>query len=286
MQAKSEDLFKYLLVKSIADTFLTLFLPLNSLHIGQYMSQTRSIAFNLICGQFLPFSLQLISMLCEVAACFNRYRSSIGKFKLFDNISYKFTIVAMLSYSFGFYSYKFVSKKIVQVQDYNGSETSYEMVPTDLDKTMGYIHSFVRDGACVLIIIVLNMLTAIEIRCMFVKKKLLLKSSKSERVQSAKTRLAIMVFVMSALALVGHGLTFLAYLNPKNEFFWEKGCYQSLTSLLYWFSYEINFFLYYAFNLNFQRIVNFYLGQLLFTLGFKVNVSTGIQRQYTLNSRL
>ena len=87
---------------------------------------------------------------------------------------------------------------------------------------MGYIHTTLRDGLCVLIIIVLNVLTVIQIRNMLSKKKILTKGSKSERVQNAETRLTLMVFTMSTLTFIGHGFNFVAYVNPKNNFFLDN----------------------------------------------------------------
>ena len=173
-------------------------------------------------------------------------------------------MVILLScvYSFGFYSYKFISLQVVESSN-NISTDGYVVQTEEIDKTMGYIHTTLRDGLCVLLIIVLNILTVIQIRNMLSKKKNLTKGSKSERVQNAETRLTLMVFTMSTLTFIGHGFNFVAYVNPKNNFFWANGCYRTLKYVLFWYSYEINFFFYYFFNLNFQKIVKKYFAHLL-----------------------
>ena len=277
-QKMNDDLFKYLVTKSIVDTTLTLLLATNTL-LTQYpdtfgFKHNKSLHFfHLIFNIYVLFSLQLLSMFCEVAACFNRYRMSIGKLKLFDKIPFKLVISSMSIYSFGFYIYKFVSNQIKEQSNNSTVLTYYYISITDLDETMGYMHSFVRDCLCVSIITLLNVLTMIEIKRMISKKRFLTKCTKTEQVKKTETRLSVMIFTMSTLAIIGHGSSLIFYLSPNVSFFRIGGCYFTLSESLNLLSYQINFIFYYQFNLNFQRIVNECFMQLLVMCKIKAKSS-------------
>ena len=275
-QRTSEHLFKYFLVKSITDTFLALLYFLYALFSQSqaYSIIERSYTLHLvhfINSYYLLFSMQLLSIFCELAACFSRYRKSAGKFKILDKLSYKVVIFLMFIYSFGFYSYKFASNHVIEIVN-NGTEVTYAITSSELNKTMGYIHSFVRDGLCVLIIIVLNVLTVVQIKTVLSKKRTLVKSHTNERTNNAEIRLALMVLTMSTLAFIGHGLILIGYLNPEeNNFFLKPGCYRALAEILYWLAYEVNFFFYYLFNLNFRRILRNYFRKISNLFRFNKN---------------
>ena len=256
IQMQPADLYKYLMTKSLVDTLFSLIFALYTLitpklDVWGINTNFYMMLVYYVVNYYLSFVLQLISVFCDIAASFNRYRKSINKLQVFDKCSCKIVISLIFVYSFGFYSYRFVSIRLV----FNDSETIYELQSNGLNDLMGYMHSFVRDGVCVLIIIVLNVLTVIEIRKMFAKKKLLTKYSRSERVQSAEARLSLMIFTVSTLAVIGHGLILAVYLNVIPAFEQEFGCFQAVATLLYTLSYEFNFFFYILFNLNFRKIV-------------------------------
>ena len=206
-----DDLFKYLLFKSVADTYVSMAHVLGFFFSGSYTNVLGVdkfyvfLLFYLIFGYYFSFSLQLISVFSDIVASFNRYRTSINKFKIWNKLSYKLVILTMCVYSFAFYIYKLVSLDIV-IDSGNSSIVKYAITPNKLDKTMGYIHSIVRDGICVLIIILLNVLTALVIKSLLAKKKHLT-TKKSMRLKIANIRLSLMVFTVSILASIGHGLT-------------------------------------------------------------------------------
>ena len=259
-QKKNEDLFKYLLVKSFADSYLSISHSFLSIFGGIYSDNVgiRKFYFlqiiTIIFEYYFLFSLQLVSIFCEIVSSFNRYKISINKFKFLDKISYKIVIAVMFVYSFAFYTYKFFSLQINETAN-NNSEVRYQLVQNELDGKMGYVHSFVRDGLCVLIIIVINVLTVIQLKKILMMKKTLIKDSKSQKIESAETRLTLMVLTMSTLTFCGHGLILLNYLQLVS--FSENKCLSTFGQSIYWFTYQINFFLYYLFNLNFKKIVNF-----------------------------
>jgi hypothetical protein len=171
----SHDLFKYLLTKSIVDTYISFLLNLKLIFNSDY-SQKLGVdrayglkVFYLIFGIYSTFSLQLISIFLEVAAAFNRYRCLKVELKLFDRFQFKYSILSMFAYSFSFYAYKFVSRQVVSKSQNNTSE--YEFKYMDLDYEMGYMHTIVRDGICVLAIILLNILTMYDLKGVLIRRR-------------------------------------------------------------------------------------------------------------------
>ena len=245
-QKINDDIFKYFLAKSIADTFLTLIIPLDSILEAEntIIPDLSKIYFfhvlNLIFGYYLAFCLQLFSMVCEIVACFSRYRMSVNKWKIFDKLSYKIVIGSIAIYCFGFYTYKFASLNIAKVQN-NNSEDTWIILENELDTKMGYVHSFVRDGVCVFVIIALNVLTVVQLRKTLTRKRTLTKGSRSHRVQKAEIRLTLMVLTMSTFTFIGHGLVLINYL--KITILFKNLCFRLIRRTLYWLSYEIDFFL-------------------------------------------
>ena len=279
---KTNDLFKYLLVKSMVDTYLNFLLILELFFAGAY---TKNLGidkiyglgiFFLIFGIYFMFSLELVSIMIEVAATFNRFRKIKSKFKLFDRIPFECVIVGIFVYSFGFYSYKFASTNVSKIESKN--ETSYSIQKTDLDTSMGYMHSIVRDGLCVLAIIVFNIWTMYEMKNVLIRKRSLTNVSTRDNIEK---RLTLMVICMSLITIVGHGVILIRYFSPRGSFLKENQCCLAFSETLFWFSYQINFFLYYFFNLKFKkcflRLSLSFLGKTGFKLNFKKDLQLDLE---------
>jgi hypothetical protein len=285
----SNDLFKYLFIKSIVDTYLSFLMILQFIFNDTKYSQQLGVnrvyglkVFNLIFGFYFLFSLELISIMLEVAATFNRYRALKFRLKIFDKIQFKYVILCMFVYSFGFYVYKFVSRQVVPNTQYNTTEFQYK--DTDLEAKMGYMHTIVRDGLCVFAIILLNILTMYELKSILMKKNVLTNSSSSDKTQNLEKRLTLMVICMSSIAFSGHSLMLLQYFSHKDSFFKKNGCFYTITQLLFWFSYQINFFVYYFFNLKFRKCFKLICMSILEKISFKnLKNRTEMKRARTKN---
>jgi hypothetical protein len=218
----------------------------------------------------------------EVAATFNRYRALKFQLKIFDKIQFKFVIAGMFVYSFGFYVYKLVSIQVVPNSQKNNTE--YQYYSTDLDDKMGYMHTIVRDGLCVLAIILLNILTMYELKSILMKKSVLKNASNNnDKTRNVDKRLTLMVICMSAITFIGHSLELIEYFSSRDSFFNRNLCFITAKKLLFWLSYQINFFAYYFFNLKFKQSFNLLCASLLGRMSLKVKRRAVIESARTSN---
>ena len=214
------------------------------------------------------YSAQLISILCDVASCFDRYRLFTTKFRALNRISYKLVILVICMFSFAFYIYKIIGFKITRHITFVNNHTqiryilnSSELIPNNISdknsKILEFIHSFIRDGVCVFAILLLNVLTLVEIRRAMFKKKNLIRQRSNEsqntkrtfKAQRAQIRLTLMVFTVSTITLISHGLIFIYFFMMR-----ENSCFQIISYISYELQYSTNFFVYLCFNLNFRRV--------------------------------
>ena len=281
-KSMKEGVFKYLLFKSMVDTYISLRFSLGRLIKCQYCELDDYYFVKLFYWIFciyIGFSVQLISILCDIASSFNRYRLLTMRFKVFNRISFKLAIGLICTYSFSFYAYKIVGFTIVEYSRTENNLTrsiyilnSSARIPSNLSnqtsEILGYIHSFVRDGLCVFVLLVLNILTLVEIRrAMHKKKNLIRQNSSASAVKSgggvrntvikahkAQLRLTMMVFTMSSVALISHGLIFIEYFKILSRFMRNNKCMNVVNLMSYELQYSVNFFLYLCFNLNFRKV--------------------------------
>ena len=280
-QRQKDDLFKYFLAKSIVDTYLSAIFILNNFFNNELTLFNQFFLLKqlyLIFGIYFSFALQLTSMFLEVASSFNRYRMLTNTFHAMNKISYKLVIFFMFAYSFMFYVYKFYEVKVQAslLDENNVTVYMYASVSAKLSKSLGYVHSFVRDGICVLVIIVLNVLTVYEMRKMILRKKILVRRPSRAKAARAETRLTLMVLTISSISIVAHGLLITYYMSPRDSFFQSNTCFEAVSFLFYSFSYEINFFLYYFFNTNFKNTCNMQFVMLLRIVGLKKGETKGV----------
>ena len=114
------NLFRYLRVKSVCDTITMIRNIFDYTYYYAYQIQFNYshptvgwCRFYIFFYYYVGAVVLLLSILCEVAANFNRYRTMTNKFKMFDKIDYKIKISLMISYCLLFYSYRFFNFKCI-----------------------------------------------------------------------------------------------------------------------------------------------------------------------------
>lgn len=271
---KNSHMFKYLLLKSFVDALFLFGSLIKPFFICEDcgMLQSKSYLFILfywVYFLYICFDCQLLSVLCEVAANFDRFNSITQKFTCYTKklFSYKIISIVMILYSTLFYIYKFYEFKIIEVnvidviddetieyKMYNLSYTNFGVSSASL--TIGFIHSLVRDCICVSITFFLNIMTILSMKKALKNKKRLLRGyprTVYKRAIRAEYNLTIMVSITSFFSIFGHGLAFVIYL-PINTFVIDRDyCLMAFVSFAYYMPYCINFFFYLLFNKNFKR---------------------------------
>ena len=137
-------------------------------------------------------------------------------------------------------------------------------------KTLFFIHSVVRDGLSILIVLLLNVITM-----QFMKKALSAKmnmsrksgeqsnnsSSNNNKIANAEKNVTNLVIVSGFITILGH-ILFLIYHLPI-DIIHNDDCLNMISSILFYFSYSFNFFIYYMFNLHFKNYFKRYLNSLI-----------------------
>ena len=276
-QPSNSNLFKYLLTKSICDFYVLGFGVGFGVIDSYYKTQSQKYyplcMFRFIFDEYLCFVCQLVSMFCEVASSFNRYRSIANKFQYLNKISVKFKIIFMISYSMLFYVYKFFQKNCATYKVVNSTEVYYKLehysffLHSPQDYALSIIHSVVRDGICSLIIIILNILIFSFMKKVFNNKMEFNKnassvnktnsasknSSQAKKVERSQKNLIYMVFTTSVFTLIGHLLMFTYYLPI--QLLRLNNCLRSFSLLFFYLGFSISFFSYFCFNLHFKRFI-------------------------------
>ena len=172
-----DDLFKYLFVKSLVDTYLSLYVFIFQIFDRIKFQQERILVFQifyLVVFIYFAFAFELLSMFLEVVSIWNIYRTFGNKGN--RKTRFKLAIYMMVLYSFGFYVYKLVDYRIEPELVNNSTETIYKINGKKLGQLsiiFGYIHSITRDGICVLLIFILNMLILVKMKRVILRKKTL-----------------------------------------------------------------------------------------------------------------
>ncbi len=273
-QPSNANLFKYLLTKSICDFYIlgfgVGFGVIDSYFKTQLQKYYPICMFRFIFDEYLCFVVQLISMFCEVASSFNRYRSIANKFNFLNKIPIKFKITFMIAYSMLFYVYKFFQKNCATYKMVNSTELYYKLehysffLHSPQDYALSIIHSLVRDGISSFIIIILNILIFAFMKKVFANKMEFNKSTnennknnsknlQAKKVERSQKNLIYMVFTTSLFTLIGHLLMFIYYLPI--QLFRLNNCLRSFSLLFFYLGFSISFFSYFSFNLHFKRFL-------------------------------
>ena len=263
-KTKNEDLFKYLFIKSLSNTYLCTINTFEPFKTFIFANVITTFAFQVIYQIFFNYFIyvfELFSTLTEVASIMNRYRKLINKYTFFDKISIVIFVILMLIYCCGFYVYKFIDDRVESVD--NSTETIYilnEKVLGETSVILGYIHSSIRDGVCTVLMIIFNYLTLKEIKKFNVNKKKLVKANTFrnngiEKGEKAEKRLTLMVLISTSMCLFCNGIVFIKYVSP--EPIHSNECLGNLADLFFWTPNTIHFFLYYNFNVSFRNCFKF-----------------------------
>jgi hypothetical protein len=268
-QSSNANLFKYLLTKSICDFYIlgfgVGFGVIDSYFKTQIQKYYAICIFRFIFDEYLCFVFQLISMFCEVASSFNRYRSIANRFQFLNKFSFKFKLILMVSYSVLFYVYKFFQKNCATYKTVNSTSLYYKLehysyfLHSPQDYALSIIHSVIRDGICSLIIIILNIFIFSFMRKVFTNKIEFNKNGsknnnlQAKKIERSQKNLIYMVFTTSFFTLIGHLLMFIYYLPIQLLRF--NNCLRSFSLLFFYLGFSISFFSYFCFNLHFKRFI-------------------------------
>jgi hypothetical protein len=267
---RKTNVFRYLLAKSVVDSytllrnliFSSVFCPVVDCFLTRYyVSCNISLVFNNYIGRI---SL-LMSILLELAANFNRYRIITNKFIFLNKISIYFKFLLIILYCFSFYVYIFFQENCL-IPDQSLNETmSYYIYVTNFTNTelgigLKFMHTFIRDVICIILIMVLNIFTLIFMRQSFKRKRELAfnpqssqsanKNDQNRKLEKSENNLTYLVLTSSLINILGHIILFINML-PINSIK-SDSCFNSIAPFLLYFSYSINFFVYYFFNKHFK----------------------------------
>lgn len=266
----NDNLLKYLFIKSIIDTFLSLLIITLNVIEKVYHEETSFVyqVFSMLFFSYIPLVCELVSMLLEVASILNRYGALKNSLRSYSaKIGFKTKISLMFAYSSAFYAYKLFDEKIISETIINKNQTqiTYTIQKNNLGNVaiiLGYIHSSVRDGLCVLLILALNVLSFVELR-KIMKNKKNIQLNKKEKTLKAELRLTMMIIATTSATFFGHILMFIRYMRVT--FLNSNACFIVFSEFTFWSCNAFNFILYFYFNLNFKKTFLAFL--FIFNLG-------------------
>ena len=276
------DMFRYLFLKSIFDAFYlvtSLLSYINDCYKCWIKKQLIFLLFHWICLTYLGHVSALMSMFCEVAATFSRYRTLSQKFKFMDKIPIRITLALFAIYSMAFYSYKFFERNLVSSTIKNSTIIEYKLHynafgSSEIALNISFAHSLVRDCLCTIAIFVINLATLILMKKSMDRKQRLTINNVSRanynenykpersplslprnkttpyRAKHAENKISLMVITTGIVACIGHGLTFI--FNLPSMAMGSSICFYVITKFCYYSSFSVNFFIYYAFNKTFR----------------------------------
>lgn len=282
------SMFKYLLAKSVFDTYYMLrglFLRFFWDCPGCNAKESLVEALFFWIGVFyLGHAASLMSMFCEIAATLSRFKAISQKLAILNRVSNKIVFLVMLVNTLIVYTYKIFERTLIverknQTVLYRLRLNSFAASENLL--LVEFMHSVFRDGVCVLIILVINVATIISMHQSYKRKRRLTlnqpantrkrtraetlnTSDENQSTQSAparrtllelrkfrrsENRLTVMVLMTGVIACIGHGVYF-AYSLPHHQ---KSFCFYTITAFLFYSSYVINIFIYIYFNKGFRK---------------------------------
>ena len=258
---QEEDIYKYLISKSIVDCYISLRISLKSVLNCQdcVVEHVYGLkVFYLIFFIYIQYTAELISAMFDIAANFNRYRFLTKRFKIFNKISLKIAILVMTLIGFLFHFYLLIDNKIVSKTKNNGTVTIYSIKNGNLG--LGSIildcaKIIFKDVASLALVIILNTLTLRTVKKTMDKKKLMMQGKTSKlmrKTEKTELRLTLMVVTSSFAVLISHVMNIIILLSKIELIIFDK-CFVIVAYFLYWLSYSFYFFIYLYFNLSFKK---------------------------------
>ena len=257
----------YLLAKSASDLYYMVGNALepmsvcfNCFTMYLYWYQTLSLIYR----YYICSVAQLSSMMLDVMATLNRYVTISQNFSKFSKrIDHRLIILGIYLFGALFYIYKFFVFTVTEMRN-DSVVKEYYLDYSDFGAKIGHqlfdsIHTVIRDGICVLAIIVLNILIMIQMRRAMATKKIIgshgnKASSSKIKARRAEQKITIMVILTGIKEAILHILLLVYYLPvPQFRDIALDDCYQDTLFFLYILSYSVNFFFYIFFNNNYRE---------------------------------
>jgi hypothetical protein len=309
LRLNNSNLFKYLLIKAVCDvvilsrnTVLKLF--------GKYLRifyNIESCIIIVIYEYYIGRIALLLSVLCEVATNFDRFRTIANRFLFMNKISFTIKITLLILYCLVFYAYVFFQDQCYEIKTNSSalisnltSVVKYKTLTpsyfreSNLGKFLKFFHSFFRDFILMIIIIILNLATLIFVRNSFRKKRTMnlkpknkttRQNNKNIKLEKAEKNLTLMVFSSSLVNFIGHFFQFLWFL-PINELK-NSDCLNEIGTILLYLSYSITFFVYYSFNKHFKFYFNHYIIKFLKLITFnRLKFLTNTKYECSMTSQI
>jgi hypothetical protein len=259
-----DDMYKYLLLKSICETLGCFFnlMSFNSITfkaISAYIYTVWQIWFR----DFIIKALFMASTGFEIAATFNCAISIEKKMKWCQKrLSFWLCVLFILILSFGVEVFKVLTnsvKKFSDIDKYNKTIHYYVLWPTKLllkSHLFGLVESIIKEVIFLLILLLLNCYILFKlIQIGRRKKRLTTNSSNIQSSNRAQNRKIIMIIVLFLTFLLGHlpnVIYFAVNTNPYiTKIFWTK--FKIYGEILLYVSYSISFFVYFGNNI-FRRL--------------------------------
>lgn len=187
------NMYNYLTFKSAFDAICSFRYILYIFYDFKYFKLNRSLVCMYFYWVFLVYFgelSQFMGILCEVAACFDRFKivsnklmvastAGVLKKRMFKN--YKFVLSIMFLACSILYSYKLFERKLV-VRKIDNQTSEYTLLfnsfgNSEASVIMDFVNSILMNFMSIIIILVLNVLTLRNTKKCLVKKKTLIKNS-------------------------------------------------------------------------------------------------------------
>ena len=198
----------------------------------------------------------LLSIMCEVGATFSRYRTTTNKFKILNKISFKIKIILIVVFTLIYYLYwlfAFKCNSYNPLDPTSNVTTEFHFFYNDFGesvyfKSLNLGSRIIRDLFFGFILIVLNVLTLVFMRQVFIRKRRLKATSsnvlqETTREDKAETKISLMVITTSLVVIVGHiprfVYSFEVLIGIENTH-----CISAISNVLFDLSYAVNFFFY------------------------------------------
>jgi hypothetical protein len=279
LRLNESNIFKYLLVKSICDAFIlsrNVVFKLFEKYLYLFFN-IESCLMTVIYNFYIGRISLLLSMLCEVATNFDRFRTIANRYCFMNKLSFLIKILIIILYCLVFYIYVFYQDQCFEVKTNSSlisnmtSVNKYDIIlvnsfiESNLGKFFRFFHSFFRDCILIIIIIILNITTLVFMRNSFRRKRALNyrpsnntnQNNRNAKLDKAERNLTFMIFTSSLVNFIGHFVQFIWFL-PLNELK-NSTCLNEIGTILLYLSYSINFFVYYSFNKHFKNYFKHYI---------------------------
>jgi hypothetical protein len=259
-----DDMYKYLLWKSICEMLGCFFSVLNPIYylyydIGYYILTIWYIWF----WEYIIKALFVASTGFEIAATFNCAISIEKRMKWCQTkLSFWFWIVSVLILSFGigmFRIFTYSIQKFVYLDEFNKTVYEYFTVynlMVDKFGTFSLAEEIIKVVLFLFILLTLNCYILFKlIQIGKRKKRLNTNSSNVQNSNRAENRKIIMIVVLFLTFLFGHLPNFLYFAFNNDQVytrFWSA--FTIYGEIFLYFSYSTSFFVYFAFNNIFRRL--------------------------------